>query len=193
MLSKESNKNEINLTASSKILKSKIFENNLVETSIGSPKLNWNEIPLAQDLDTKNLNIKLISKDNQEFFGGIAVNVGNPHVIFFVEDLDNFNLEEIGPKIENDILFPQKCNVTIAKNINKNLIKIKVWERGAGLTKACGTAACATAVASYKKKLSENNVNIKFKEGILNIKLDAEENIFMTGPVSDIKNIKIEI
>ena len=70
---------------------------------------------------------------------------------------------------------------------------VNVWERGAGLTKACGTAACATAVASYEKKLTENNVNIKFKEGILNIKLDTEQNIFMTGPVSDIKNIKIEI
>ena len=83
LLSKENNKKEINLTVASKILKSNIFENNLVETSIGSPKMNWNEIPLSKNSDTKNLKIKLIDSENKEFIGGIAVNVGNPHIIFF--------------------------------------------------------------------------------------------------------------
>ena len=78
--------------------------------------------------------------------GGFALSIGNPHVIFFVENYNQFNLKEIGPKIENHKYFPEKCNVTLASVKSKNSIKIKVWERGAGLTKACGTAACAVAV-----------------------------------------------
>ena len=83
LLSKENNKKEINLNVASQTLKSKIFENNLVETSIGLPRMNWNEIPLNKETDTKNLKIKLVDNENKEFYGGIAINVGNPHVIFF--------------------------------------------------------------------------------------------------------------
>ena len=193
LLSKENNKKEINLTVASKILKSKIFENNLVETSIGSPKIKWDEIPLSKNSDTKNLNIKLIDNESNEFIGGIAINVGNPHVIFFIENIDKFNLEKIGPEIENHELFPEKCNVTLAKKINQNLIKVKVWERGAGLTKACGTAACATAVAANLEKLSNSKTEIEFSTGKLLISIDEKNNISMLGPVSKIKEIKINI
>ena len=119
--------------------------------------------------------------------------MGNPHVIFFVKDCFENDLKILGPKIENHELFPEKTNVTFAQIDNKNNITVNVWERGAGLTKACGTAACATAIASYIKKLTENDINIKFKEGILNIKIDNSLNIFMRGPVSNIKNITLEI
>ena len=193
LLSKENNKKEINLTVASKVLKSKIFENNLVETSIGSPKIKWDEIPLSKNSDTKNLNIKLIDNENNEFIGGIAVNVGNPHVIFFIENIDKFNLKKIGPEIENHELFPEKCNVTLAKKISQNLIKVKVWDRGAGLTKACGTAACATAVAANLEKLSNSKTEIEFSTGKLLISIDEKNNISMLGPVSKIKEIKINI
>ena len=193
LLSKEKNKNEINLTVASKILKSKIFQNNLVETEIGSPKISWNEIPLSKESDTKNLRIKLIDKGNKDFFGGIAVNVGNPHVIFFIEDIENFNLEKIGPEVENHELFPEKCNVTLAKKISQNLIKVKVWERGVGLTKACGTAACATAVAANLENPNESKTEIQFNTGKLLIKIDKKKNIRMLGPVSKIEKIKINI
>ena len=193
LLSKENNKKEINLKVASKILKSKIFENNLVETSIGSPKFNWKDIPLSKLSDTKNLKIKIIDKKDKEYFGGIAINVGNPHIIFFVEDIDNFNIEKIGPTIENHELFPEKCNVTLAKQINKNLIRVKVWERGAGLTKACGTAACATAVAANLGNSSESKTEIEFSTGKLLIKIDEKKNIRMMGPVSQIEKIKINI
>tara|TARA_Y100000996_G_scaffold374196_1_gene324199 strand:- start:45 stop:848 length:804 start_codon:yes stop_codon:yes gene_type:complete len=193
LLSKEKNKKEINLTVASKILKSKIFENNIVETSIGSPRLNWNEIPLSKKFDTKNLKMKLIDNENNEFIGGIAVNVGNPHVIFFLENIDKFNLEKIGPEIENHKIFPEKCNVTLANKISENFIKVKVWERGAGLTKACGTAACATAVAANLEKLSNSKTEIEFDTGKLLISIDEKNNISMLGPVSKIKEIKIKI
>ena len=193
LLSVENNKKEINLIVASKILKSKIFEKNLVETSIGSPKMNWNEIPLSKNSDTKNLGIKLIDKQNKEFIGGIAVNVGNPHVIFFIDNIDNFDLETIGPEIENHKLFAEKCNVTLAKKISQNLIKVKVWERGAGLTKACGTAACATAVAANLENTSKSKTEIEFSTGKLLISIDEKNNITMLGPVSKIDEIKINI
>ena len=122
-----------------------------------------------------------------------SLNVGNPHIVFFVKDCFEYDLKILGPKIENHKLFPEKTNVTFAQVNDKNNITLNVWERGAGLTKACGTAACATAVASSIKKLTENDINIKFKEGSLNIKIDENLNIFMTGPVSDIKYTKLEI
>ena len=144
-------------------------------------------------MDTKNLKIKLIDSENKEFIGGIAVNVGNPHIIFFIENIDKFNLEKIGPEIENHELFPEKCNVTLAKKISPNLIKIKVWERGAGLTKACGTAACATAVAANLENLANSKTEIEFSMGKLLISIDEKNNINMMGPVSEIEEIKINI
>ena len=116
-----------------------------------------------------------------------------PPYSFFVKDCFKYDLKILGPLIENHELFPEKTNVTFAQILDKKNILVNVWERGAGLTKACGTAACATAVAGKNNKLIENEVAIKFKEGILNIILDEKNNIFMSGPVSEIKNIKVEI
>ena len=193
LLSKENNKKEIIVWTSAGLLKSKILDNNLVETEIGPAKTNWNEIPLSKNLNTKNLNIKILDKNNKEHIGGTAVNVGNPHVIFFLQNIENFNLKNIGPEIENHELFPEKCNVTLAEILNKNLIKVKVWERGAGLTKACGTAACATAVAGNINGLTEKITDIEFDLGKLSISIDKKNSIRMKGPVSDIKNIEIKL
>ena len=193
LLSKENNKKEITVWTSSGLLRSNILGNNLVETEIGIPKTNWDEIPLSENLDTKNLNIKILNKKNKEHIGGTAINVGNPHVVFFVDNIENYNLKNIGPKIENHKFFPEKCNVTLAKVLNNNLIKVRVWERGAGLTKACGTAACATAFAGNINGLIEKKVDIEFSLGKLSILIDDNNSIHMKGPVSDIKNIEIKL
>jgi diaminopimelate epimerase len=199
-LYKENNKKEIVLWTSSGILKSIILENNLVETEIGIPKTNWDEIPLSKNLNTKNLDIRIANKNNNEhiqheiiMLGGTAVNVGNPHIIFFVDNIENFDLKIIGPEIENHKFFPEKCNVTLAKIINENLIKVKVWERGAGLTKACGTAACATAVAANLNGFIKNKTDIEFELGKLSIFIDEKNSIHMKGPVSDIQDIEIKL
>ena len=193
LLSKENNKNKIILGTESGNLESKILKEKLVETKLGLAKTNWDEIPLAKKLDTINLKYKIIDNNNKEHIGGTAVNVGNPHVIFFINNIEDFNLEKIGPEIENDKLFPKKCNVTLAKIINENYIKVKVWERGAGLTKACGTAACATAFAAKMNGKIKNKTEIEFELGKLSISIDAEGNISMTGPVSNINQIIIKI
>ena len=193
LLSKEMNKDKIILGTASGNLESIILEEKLVETKLGIAKTNWDEIPLSEELDTINLNYKIVDNNNKEHFGGTAVNVGNPHIVFFVNNLEDFNLEKIGPEIENDKLFPEKCNVTFAKIINENHIKVKVWERGAGLTKACGTAACATAFAAKMNGKIKNKTEIEFELGKLSISIDAEGNISMTGPVSNIGQIQIKI
>ena len=192
-ISRETNNKTIVLKTLSGLLKSEILGNKIVTTEIGIAKTEWSEIPLSEKLDTKNLNIKILDKNNKEHIGGTAVNVGNPHIIFFVNELNDFNIKKIGPEIENHFIFPEKCNVTIAQVINKGLIKIKVWERGAGLTKACGTAACATAFAGKINNLTENKTDIEFSTGKLSIWIDPKNSIHMKGPVSDVEEIEIKL
>ena len=193
LISKKKNNKIVILNTQSGNLKSQILGKNLVTTEIGNAKIKWNEIPLSSELNTKNLGIKINDLNNKEYFGGIAINVGNPHVIFFVNNIENFDIAKIGPKLENSDMFPEKCNVTIAKIINKNLIKVKVWERGAGLTKACGTAACATAFAGKLNNLTDSNTDIEFETGKLSIFIDEKNSIHMKGPVSDIEEISIKL
>ena len=193
LISKELKNKNVVLKTQSGDLKSEILGNNIVTTEIGKAKTEWNEIPLSEKLNTKNLNIKISDKDNKEHSGGTAVNVGNPHIIFFVNKIDNFDIKKIGPNIENHKFFPERCNVTIAQVIDENLIKVKVWERGAGLTKACGTAACATAFAGKLNNLTNNKTDIEFENGKLTIAIDEKNSIHMKGPVSDIKKVEIKL
>ena len=190
LLGKSLNTKEIKLQTNNRILNAKIVKDFHVELEMGKPLLNFADIPLSKTINPSNVSLNI---DNKTFDGGFCVNVGNPHIIFFVKNCFEYDLNILGPKIENHELFPEKTNVTFAQVDNKNNITVNVWERGAGLTKACGTAACATAVAAFVNKLTDNDVNIKFKEGILKIKYDENNNIFMTGPVSEIENIKIDI
>jgi diaminopimelate epimerase len=180
----------IKLKTSNRFLNAKIIGDFNVQLEMGKPVFDWDKIPLIEKLDHENVTLNI---EDKIFSGGFTLNVGNPHIVFFVKDCFEHDLRVLGPKIENHKLFPEKINVTFAQVNDKNNITVNVWERGAGLTKACGTAACATAVASLIKKLTKNDINIKFKEGSLNIKIDKSLNIFMTGPVSDIKHTKLEI
>ena len=193
LLMKENNNKKISLRTKVGILRAELDDKNLVRINMGQPNFRWEKIPLSKEMDNKNLKIKINSTDGKEIEGGFSLSVGNPHIIFFVEDFNKFNLKEIGPKIENHNYFPEKCNVTLASIKNKKHVKVKVWERGAGLTKACGTAACATAVSSAELKLTEKQINVEFKEGLLNIDWSKDNNIYMTGNVSEVKKITVNI
>ena len=190
LLGKDLNTKEIKLKTNNRLLNAKIVGDFDVELEMGKPLFNFSEIPLSKKINPSDVSLNI---NDKMLSNGFCVNVGNPHIIFFVEDCFELDLKVLGPKIENNELFPEKTNVTFAQIDDKNNITVNVWERGAGLTKACGTAACATAVAATVKKLTENNMNIKFKEGTLNLKIDKDQNIFMQGPVSKIKNITLEI
>ena len=193
LLMKENNNKKISLKTKVGILQAELNDKNLVSINIGQPNFEWNKIPLSKQMDNKNLGIKINSKDGNEIKGGFSLSVGNPHVIFFVKDFNRFNLKEIGPKIENHSYFPEKCNVTLASIKNKKHVKVKVWERGVGLTKACGTAACATTVSGAVLKLSERCVDIEFAEGIINIDWKKDNNVYMRGEVSEVKKIVVNI
>ena len=190
LLSKNLNTKEIKLKTNNRFLNAKIVGNLEVELEMGKPLFSFEDIPLSKTVNPADISLKI---NDKIFSNGFCVNIGNPHIIFFVKNCFEHDLNKIGPQIENHDLFPEKTNVTFAQIVDEKNITVNVWERGAGLTKACGTAACATAVAAFKSRLINNEVDIKFKEGFLNIKIDKTDNIFMTGPVSKIKKIDFEI
>ena len=193
LLMNETKSTKISLKTKGGILQAELKSNNLVNINMGQPNFDWKKIPLSKEMDNKNLRIKIKSLDGKEIVGGFSLSIGNPHIIFFVDDFGQFDLKKIGPKIENHNYFPERCNVTLASIKNKKHVKVKVWERGAGLTKACGTAACATAVSGAVLKLNERYVDIEFQEGLLNIDWNADNNIYMTGKISEVKKITVSI
>ncbi len=145
---------------------------------MGSPRLEWQDIPLAYAMDTLKMPIGW-----ENLKDPAAVNVGNPHVIFFVEDSDGIELDRLGAMIEVDPLFPDKVNVNVAHIAGED-IYLRVWERGVGLTNACGTGACATAVAAMRRNLVHSPVNVYLPGGRLKIGWQEGETIKMQGPTS---------
>jgi diaminopimelate epimerase len=143
---------------------------------MGKPRFEWQSIPLGYPMDTLNMPVGWEDLENPA-----AVNVGNPHVIFFVDDSAIVELDRLGPMIEVDPLFPEKVNVNIA-HIRGGAIHLRVWERGVGLTQACGTGACATAVAAIKRGLVSSPVEVNLPGGSLRISWEAGKSIQMQGP-----------
>ena len=188
ILCDEEKKKDAVIVTSNRILKAQKISENSVRLAMGEPIFEWKKIPLSENINHKNINLKV---EGIELKAGYALNVGNPHIVFFVEDCFKYELKKIGPLIENHEMFPKKVNVTLAQIKDMKNILVNVWERGAGLTRACGTAACATAVVAYEKKFTDNITNIHFKDGSLNIQYNGL--ISMTGPVSEIEEIKIEL
>ena len=147
-----------------------------ISVNMGIVTTEWDRIPLTKEMDTLNVPIHVDGFDS-----GVAVNIGNPHVVFFGKSIENINLNEIGPKIEQHHFFPNKTNVEFIEVVNSNTIKMKVWERGAGITLACGSGACAAVYAGWKKKLIEKNSEVQLEKGSLHINIVNNEAI-MTGP-----------
>ena len=193
LISKENNQRFINLKAEKKILEAEILSEKNVRIDMGLPKFDKTEdIPLIEGLNPRKVSIDFLEK---EYGNGYCVNVGNPHIIYFVKDCEKVDIKKIGPKVENYHFFPERVNVTFAEVADDcTNIKVNVWERGAGQTKACGTAACATVVAGYLNQLTNKSCNVHFKEGALEIVFDmGGGKVYMTGPVSDIKEITLKI
>jgi diaminopimelate epimerase len=156
------------------IIQGTLSENG-VTIDIGEPRFEWQAIPLAFAMDTAKMPLAWDALPSP-----MAVNVGNPHAVFFVDDYNAVDLEHLGPIIENDATFPERVNVNVA-TINGNGIHLRVWERGVGLTRACGTGACATAVAAIKQHLVTSPVQVHLPGGILTIAWQPGGHIIMTG------------
>ncbi len=148
---------------------------------MGAPRFDWDAIPLAYAMDTSAMPVGWETLENP-----VAVNVGNPHVIFFVDDVDAIDLERFGPVIENDPLFPDRINVNVATVRGSTSLSLRVWERGAGITRACGTGACATAVAAIRSKRVTSPVTVTLPGGDLTIAWAPGETIRMTGPATHV-------
>ena len=148
-----------------------------VAVDMGRPRFGWDEIPVTYAMDTLEMPVGW-----EDLESPTGVNVGNSHAIFFVPDCDAVELDRLGPLIEHDPLFPERINVNVATVESRDRIRLRVWERGAGLTLACGTGACATAVAAMRRKLVERRVTVALPGGELTIEWPEGGSITMTGP-----------
>ncbi len=162
-----------------------------VEVDMGEPILEAKNIPvISEELPVKNLKIKI---DDKEFIF-TCVSMGNPHAITIVDDVKNFDIEKYGPILEVDRHFPKRANIEFIELVDKNNIKMRVWERGAGETLACGTGACASVVACNLNDYIENEANVELLGGTLNIKWDKENNhIYMTGTATTVFEGELEL
>lgn len=151
-----------------------------IAVDMGTPRFDWDAIPLAYPMDTLTMPVGWEDLDSPA-----AANVGNPHVVFFVPDTDAVDLARLGPLIEHDPLFPERINVNVATITARDALRLRVWERGAGLTRACGTGACATAVCAMRRKLVDRRVTVTLPGGDLVIAWGADDRITMTGPAEE--------
>jgi diaminopimelate epimerase len=151
---------------------------------MGPPRLAWNEIPLRDPYpDTRAIAVETRIAEAPELQGPSAVSMGNPHAIFWVEDAEAYDLRTIGPKLEHDPVFPERANISLAQVVDPGHVVLRVWERGAGLTRACGSAACATLVAGVRKGLTDRRATISLPGGDLLIEWrETDDHVLMTGP-----------
>jgi diaminopimelate epimerase len=166
------------------LLKARDGGDGRISVDMGMPKFGWREIPLAEEFaDTRRIELQVGPIDNPVLHSPSAVNVGNPHCIFWVDDVDAHDLARVGPFLENHIMFPERANISLARITGEDEITIRVWERGAGLTRACGTAACAVAVAAARLKKTGRHVTVHLPGGPLGIHWrEADDHIIMSGP-----------
>jgi diaminopimelate epimerase len=152
----------------------------------GKPRFDWDKIPLAEKFhDTRHIELQVGPIDAPLIHSPSVVNVGNPHCIFWVKDLDVVDLSRVGPMIENHPLFPERTNVELAHVVARDHVVVKVWERGAGLTQACGTAACAVMAAGYRIKMIDETCRVTLPGGDLHMAINTENgHIIMTGPLA---------
>ncbi|MFI4935695.1 MAG: diaminopimelate epimerase [Caulobacterales bacterium] len=156
----------------------------VVTIDMGKPRLDWSEIPLAEPMDTRGIELQVGPIDNPVMHTPGCVSMGNPHVTFFIKDADNAPVREVGSMIEHHRLFPDRVNVGFAQIKGRDRIRLRVWERGAGVTRACGTGACAAVVAANRRGLVDRKVTVEMDGGDLLIEWRREDDhVLMTGPV----------
>ncbi len=185
LVAKETGKSTLTFETTSGILNCWKGADGMFTVDMGRPRFKWNEIPLAEEFrDTRAIELQIGPIDKPVLHSPSVVNMGNPHAIFWVDDVNAHDLAKLGPLLENHPIFPERANITLAHIVSREHIVIRTWERGAGLTKACGSAACAAAVAAARLKRTERKVKMTLPGGELTIEWrERDDHVLMTGPV----------
>jgi diaminopimelate epimerase len=150
-----------------------------VAVDMGPARLDWRDIPLAEPQDTAHLKLSLGPLKDP-----VAVSMGNPHAVFFVDDAERIDLKSLGPVLEHHPMFPERANIGVAQMLGRNRLRLRVWERGTGITLACGTGACAALVAAVRRGLAERKATVIVDGGELEIEWANDGHVIMTGPVA---------
>jgi diaminopimelate epimerase len=179
MLMREMRRDVARVETAAGVLEAHAAGNGMIRVDMGEVRFDWESIPLARRCDTLHLGIGAGPLQDP-----VAVNVGNPHAVFFVSDIEAVVLEEIGPLIEHHALFPEGTNVEAAQVLTPNRVRLRVWERGVGVTRACGTGACATVAAGVRRGLIDRSAEVVLDGGVLGIRCLKNGHVTMTGPVA---------
>ena len=161
------------------LLDSQKLGGGLISVDMGLAKLDWREIPVAEACDTNHMPVGLGPLQDP-----VGTNMGNPHATFFVDDLAAIPIAELGPKLEHDRFFPERANIGVAQMVGENRLRLRVWERGTGLTLACGSGACAAGVAAARRGLTGRTVEVMVEHGTLTIEWLRDDHVMMTGGIS---------
>jgi diaminopimelate epimerase len=185
LVAKESGKDALTFETTAGILNCWKNADGLFTVDMGVPRFKWNEIPLAEEFrDTRAIELQIGPIDEPVLHSPSVVSMGNPHAIFWVDDVNAYDLERFGPLLENHPIFPERANITLAHIVARDHIVIRTWERGAGLTKACGSAACAAAVAAARLRRTGRKMKVSLPGGELTIEWrEKDDHVLMTGPV----------
>jgi len=185
LISKENGKTDLTFETTAGILNCWKGADGLFTVDMGPPRFKWNEIPLAEEFrDTRAIELQIGPIDKPVLHSPSVVSMGNPHAIFWVDDVNAHDLGRFGPLLENHPIFPERANITLAQIVARDHIIIRTWERGAGLTKACGSAACAAAVAAARLRRTDRKVKVTLPGGELLIEWrKQDDHVLMTGPV----------
>ena len=186
LLFKETGRAHVTIDTTGGLLDCTPAGDGLVTVDMGVPRFGWEDIPLSEPFhNTRGIELQVGPIDAPLIHTPSVVNVGNPHCIFWVKDIDIIDLAKVGPMLEHHPLFPERANISLARVDARDRITLNVWERGAGLTRACGTAACAAAVAGARRRLTGRTVTVTLPGGNLSIEWrESDDHILMTGPVA---------
>ncbi|MAK62376.1 MAG: diaminopimelate epimerase [Ponticaulis sp.] len=184
LMLQETGKDQVLIETEAGVLKASRADGDLITVDMGSPLLTWESIPLAEKMDTRFVDLKIGPMDNPILSRPSCVSMGNPHAVFFVEDVSAYDIPTVGPLVEWHPLFPEGANVGFAQILDRDTIRLRVWERGAGLTIACGTGACAAAVCAARLGRTERKVRMILDGGEIVIHWrESDDRVLMTGPI----------
>ena len=179
LLMAEEARDSLHIATGAGLLAAEATQGGLIAVDMGTPRLDWREVPLSQPEDTLHLELS-----EGPLTDPVALSMGNPHCVFFIPDVEAVDIAALGPILEHHALFPERANIGVAQVIDTKTIRLRVWERGAGLTLACGTGACAAAVAAARRELTGRNVEMRLDGGTLHIEWRADDHVMMTGPAA---------